>query len=181
MKGQPPDDGLYIVSTYEEIRSLLFHPKVSSQGSRLKFPRTGNLFTDWIINPIKARIAHKYRPLVFRDPPEHDGLRRHIMLQFTPERMQRMKGRVTAIIDELIAGMQGRRQIDLVEAFSYPPVSCDGPCAARSTRKRPAKLNEAVEALTCGAKAAMLRSSGLWIWRTDRVTDIDHPPSRCAS
>ena len=31
-----------------------------------------------------------------------------------------MKGRVAAIIDELIAGMQGRRQIDLVEAFSYP-------------------------------------------------------------
>jgi cytochrome P450 len=115
------DDGLYIVSTYEEIRSLLFHPKVSSHvGSRLRFPRTNNLFTDWITNPIKARIAHKYRPLVFRDPPEHDGLRRHIMLQFTLERMQKMKSRVAAIIDELIAGMQGRRQIDLVEAFSYP-------------------------------------------------------------
>jgi cytochrome P450 len=115
------DDGLYIVSTYEEIRSLLFHPKVSSHvGSRLRFPRTGNLFTDWIMNPIKARIAHRYRPLVFRDRPEHDGLRRHIMLQFTPERMQRMKGRMSAIIDELIAGIQGRRQIDLVEAFSYP-------------------------------------------------------------
>jgi cytochrome P450 len=115
------DDGLYIVSTYEEIRSLLFHPKASSHVvSRPRFPRTGNLFTDWIMNPIKARIAEKHRSLVFRDPPEHDGLRRHIMLQFTPERMQRMKGRVAAIIDELIAGMQGRRQIDLVEAFSYP-------------------------------------------------------------
>jgi cytochrome P450 len=115
------NDGLYIVSTYEEIRSLLFHPKASSHVvSRPRFPRTGNLFTDWIMNPIKARIAEKHRSLVFRDPPEHDGLRRHIMLQFTPERMQRMKGRVAAIIDELIAGMQGRRQIDLVEAFSYP-------------------------------------------------------------
>jgi cytochrome P450 len=115
------DDGLYIVSTYEEIRSLLFHPKASSHVvSRPRFPRTGNLFTDWIMNPIKARIAEKHRSLVFRDPPEHDGLRRHIMLQFTPERMQRMKGRVAAIIDELIAGIQGRRQIDLVEAFSYP-------------------------------------------------------------
>jgi len=115
------DDGLYIVSTYEEIRSLLFHPKASSHVvSRPRFPRTGNLFTDWIMNPIKARIAEKHRSLVFRDPPEHDGLRRHIMLQFTPERMQRMKGRVAAIIEELIAGIQGRRQIDLVEAFSYP-------------------------------------------------------------
>ncbi len=115
------DDGLYIVSTYEEIRSLLFHPMASSHVvSRPRFPRTGNLFRDWIMNPIKARITEKHRSLVFRDPPEHDGLRRHIMLQFTPERMQRMKSRVAAIIDELIAGMRGRRQIDLVEAFSYP-------------------------------------------------------------
>src|ERR1700724_2691300 len=46
-------DGLYIVSTYEEIRSLLFHPKASLHGvSRPRFPRTGNLFTDWIMNPI---------------------------------------------------------------------------------------------------------------------------------
>ena len=115
------DDGLYIVSTYDEIRGLLFHPKASSHVvSRPTFPRTGNLVTDWIINPVKARIIEKHRSLVFRDPPEHDGLRRHIMLQFTPERMQGMKGRVDAIINDLIVGMQGRRQIDLVEAFSYP-------------------------------------------------------------
>ena len=115
------DDGLYIVSTYDEIRSLLFHPKASSNVvSRPKFPRTRDLVTDWIANPIKARILHEYRSLVFRDPPEHEGMRRHIMLQFTPERMQGMKGRVEAIINDLIVGMQGRRQIDLVEAFSYP-------------------------------------------------------------
>jgi cytochrome P450 len=42
------------------------------------------------------------------------------MRQFTPERMQRMKGRATVIIDELITRMQGRRQFDLVEAFAYP-------------------------------------------------------------
>jgi cytochrome P450 len=115
------DDGLYVVSTYDEIRSLLFHPKASSHVvSKPTFPRTGGLVTDWITNPIKATILHKYRSLAFRDPPEHDGLRRHIMRQFTPERMLRMKGRVEAIIDDLIVGMQGRSQIDLVESFSYP-------------------------------------------------------------
>ena len=115
------DDGLYLVSRYDEIRSLLFHPKVSSNVvQRLRFPRTGNLFADWIMNPIKERIAHRYRSLLLRDPPEHDALRRHVMRQFTPERMQRMKGRATVIIDELITRMQGRRQFDLVEAFAYP-------------------------------------------------------------
>ncbi len=118
-------DGLYLVSTYDEIRTVLLHPKASSEVSaRLTFPRTGNPLMDWIVNPIKTRIAYKYRPLVFRDPPEHDRLRRLVMLQFTPDRMQRMKGRVADIIDRLSADMRGRRQIDLVQAFSYPlPVS----------------------------------------------------------
>jgi cytochrome P450 len=115
------DDGYDLVSTYDEIRSLLFHPKISSNVvQRLRFPRTGNLFADWIMNPIKERIAHRYSSLLLRDPPEHDGLRRHVMRQFTPERLQRMKGRATAIIDELITRLQGRRQIDLVETFAYP-------------------------------------------------------------
>ena len=123
------EDGLYIVSTFEEIRSLLFNPKASSRVvQRLAFPSTGNLFKDWIINPIISRIMDRHRSLVFRDPPEHTGLRRHIMLQFSPERMQRMKGRVAALVDDLIAGMRGKQQIDLVETFSYPlPVAaiCD--------------------------------------------------------
>jgi cytochrome P450 len=123
------EDGLYVVSTFEEIRSLLFNPKASSRVlQRLAFPSTGNLFKDWIINPIISRIMDRHRSLVFRDPPEHTGLRRNIMLQFSPERMQRMKGRVAALVDDLIAGMRGKQQIDLVETFSYPlPVAaiCD--------------------------------------------------------
>jgi cytochrome P450 len=115
------EDGLYIVSTFEEIRSLLLNPKASSQVvQRLAFPSTGNVFKDWIVNPIMSRIMQRHRSLVFRDPPEHTGLRRHVMLQFSPERMQRMKGRVAALVDDLIAGMQGKQEIDLVESFSYP-------------------------------------------------------------
>ncbi len=123
------EDGLYIVSTYEEIRSLLLNPKASSEVMRrLVFPYTGNPFKDWIVNPIMSRIMQRHRSLVFRDPPEHTGLRRHIMLQFTPERMERMKGRVAVLVDDLIAGMRGKQEIDLVESFSYPlPVAaiCD--------------------------------------------------------
>ncbi len=119
------EDGLYLVTTYDAIRTVLLHPKTSSEvAAKLTFPRTGNPIIDWIINPIKTSIAYRHRPLVFRDPPEHGRLRRHIMLQFTPERMHRMKGRLPVIIDRLIAGMEGPRQIDLVHDFSYPlPVS----------------------------------------------------------
>ncbi len=73
-------DGLFLVSTYDEIRTVLLHPKASSElSARLIVPRTGNP-----LNPIKTRIEYKYRLLVFRDPPEHDRLRRLIMLQSPP-------------------------------------------------------------------------------------------------
>lgn len=115
------DNGLYVVSTYDEIRSLLFDPRLSSQVlPRRTHAKTGNPIKDWIINPIKDRIIEKHRSLVFRDPPDHDALRRLVMLQFTPERLQRMRGRVNTIVNDLIGKMQGRESIDLVEDFSYP-------------------------------------------------------------
>ena len=115
------DDGIYVVSTYDEIRSLLFDPRLSSQFlPRRAHPKTGNPVKDWIINPIKDRIIEKHRSLVFRDPPDHDILRRHVMLQFTPERIQGMRGRVATIVDDLIGKMQGRERIDVVDDFSYP-------------------------------------------------------------
>jgi hypothetical protein len=42
----------------------------------LRLERTGNPVMDWIINPIKDRISEKHRPFAFRDPPDHDILRR---------------------------------------------------------------------------------------------------------
>lgn len=115
------DNGIYVVSTYDEIRSLLFDSRLSSEVvPKPQHARTGNLFKDWIINPIRAHIVHNHRSLVFRDPPDHDAMRRHVLVQFTPERMQKIKIRIHEIVDELITRMQGRTRIDLVDDFAYP-------------------------------------------------------------
>jgi cytochrome P450 len=115
------EDGTYIVSTYAEIRGLLQDPRVSSEDlPKPKYIRTGNPVRDFIINPVKAWIIEKHRPLLFRDPPDHGVLRRLIMAAFTPERMRAMGGRVTTIVDDLIEKMAGREDIDLVGDFAYP-------------------------------------------------------------
>lgn len=115
------DDGTFVASTYQEIRGLLFDERVSSEDlPELAHPKTGNLIRDFILNPIKDRILAKHRPLLFRDPPDHEVLRRLVMAQFTPERVRAMRGRVAALVDCLIAGMRGRDHIDFVADFSYP-------------------------------------------------------------
>jgi cytochrome P450 len=115
------ENGIYIVSTYAEIRSLLQDPRVSSDDlPKPKHPRTGNPIRDFIINPIKDRIIMAHRPLIYRDPPVHGTLRRIVMSQFTQERVRSMETRVNAIVTDLIDRMRGREKIDLVGDFAYP-------------------------------------------------------------
>lgn len=114
-------DGSYIVTTYKEIRGLLFDERVSSEDLPVfKHPKTGNLIKDFILNPIRDRMLLKHRPLLFRDPPDHDVLRRRVMIEFTTERVQAMRGRVDALVDQFIGKMRGRDHVDFVGDFAYP-------------------------------------------------------------
>ncbi|MFC6789631.1 cytochrome P450 [Methylobacterium komagatae] len=122
-------DGSIVVSTHAAIRSLIFDPRLSSEDLPPSHrPRTGNPLKDWFLNPIKDRIATAHRPLIFRDPPDHDTLRHAVMREFSVARVQGLKQRVVRDVDALIDACQGREEVCLVEDLSYPlPVSviCD--------------------------------------------------------
>jgi len=124
LRGNPisrDKDGTYIVSTYAEIRNLLQDARLSSEDlPNPKYAKTGNPLRDFILNPVKGWIIKKHRPLIFRDPPDHTILRRLITVQFTPERVRTITGRVDVIIDDLIGKLRGREEIDLVKDFCYP-------------------------------------------------------------
>ncbi|GJE18820.1 cytochrome P450 [Methylobacterium marchantiae] len=125
----PQRDGSIVVSTHAAIRSLIFDPRLSSEDLPPSHrPRTGNLLKDWLLNPIKDRIATAHRPLIFRDPPDHDILRSVVMREFTVARVQALKQRVVRDVDTLIDACRGRDEVCLVEDLSYPlPVAviCD--------------------------------------------------------
>jgi cytochrome P450 len=115
------DDGTYIVCTHAEIRSLLHDQRLSSDDlPKSKHARTGNLVTDFVVNPVKDWIIETHRPLIFRDPPDHAILRRQVMAHFSAERMRAVNRRVDAIVAGLIDKMRGREEIDLAGDFSYP-------------------------------------------------------------
>ncbi|GEP10183.1 cytochrome P450 [Methylobacterium gnaphalii] len=114
-------DGTYVVSSHAAIRSLMFDPRLSSEDlPPSQRPPTGNPFKDWIVNPIKNHIVNTHRPLIFRDPPDHDTLRGIVMEQFTIPRVRGVHRGVEDIVGELIDRLRDRDELCLVENFSYP-------------------------------------------------------------
>ncbi|MGY2048577.1 cytochrome P450 [Methylobacterium sp. JK268] len=115
------DDGTCVVTTHAALRALVFDPRISSEDlPSASHPRTGNPLKDWILNPIKDHVRTKHRPFIFRDPPDHDVLRRHVMREFTPARIRAMHERVDGLVADLLDQRRDAREIDLVDHFSYP-------------------------------------------------------------
>ena len=54
------------------------------------------------------------------DPPEHTRLRSLVAKAFTPRIVQRLEGRMAEIAESLLDRALERRDVDLVEALSYP-------------------------------------------------------------
>jgi cytochrome P450 len=54
------------------------------------------------------------------DPPEHSRLRRLVNRAFTPRAVERLRPRAEQICADLLAGMAGRAEVDLLEAFAVP-------------------------------------------------------------
>ncbi|WP_338673966.1 cytochrome P450 [Streptomyces sp. SCSIO 30461] len=109
-------DGAYVVSTYDEVLSLLHDPRVSSDPRNMTAPG----------GPELGQQEEPGLPPSFirQDPPEHDRLRRMTNASFgpphTPRRIDEMRGDLGKVVSGLIDGIGNTDRIDLVEQFSYP-------------------------------------------------------------
>jgi hypothetical protein len=115
------DDGTYVVSTHAEISKLLHDPRVSSD-ERKSARGAGALVASGKLG------AMGDPPFIFLDPPDHDRLRRLVMGQFTPARVEGMRDRAVRLVDELLDAREDQGQLDVVEDLAYPlPVAviCD--------------------------------------------------------
>jgi len=114
-------DGSYLVSTHAALKSLIFDPRLSSEDlPPSRRPATGNPLKDWILNPIRNRAVNAHRPLIFRDPPDHDTLRGFVMKEFTIARVRDAHAKVATLVDALIDKCRGRDTVCLVDDLSYP-------------------------------------------------------------
>jgi cytochrome P450 len=107
------EDGTYVVSTYSEIEALLYDPRISSDERKS---------TRGMRPVVRARLREpgSSLPFILLDPPDHNRLRRVVMHQFTPERVEAMRDRVIQIVDELLDAQRNRNQLDIVDDFAHP-------------------------------------------------------------
>ena len=110
------EDGAFVVSTYREIVGLLHHPSISSD-ERKSTRGAGALVAS-------GRLAPEGRednpPFIFLDPPAHDRLRRLVMHQFTPERVENMRDQVGQLVNNLLVAHREGSQLDIVDDLAYP-------------------------------------------------------------
>jgi cytochrome P450 len=114
-------DGTFVVSTFREIEALLHDPRISSNAK--------NLLPEYAEKAPPADIPGSVTAAFIRlDPPEHDRLRRIATRQFgppyRPDRIDRMRPALTAIVTRLLDAFAGKNPADVVDDFAYPfPVS----------------------------------------------------------
>lgn len=58
--------------------------------------------------------------MLFSDPPDHKRLRGLAQKAFTPKMIAGMRGRIEEITEELVEGMAGKEQVDLIDEFAFP-------------------------------------------------------------
>lgn len=72
----------------------------------------------------RARIAQLMRYLtlwmVFRDPPEHTRLRRLAAKVFNVRSINALRPQIEALTGRLLEGLDGREELDFIEAFAGP-------------------------------------------------------------
>ena len=109
----PEGADIWLVVGYEAGRTALADPTLSKQWKNASptFP---------LVTP--AAGPH----MLSSDPPDHLRLRRLVVREFTPRRVEQMAPRVQEIADELLDAMLARPdgRADLAEALSFPlPIS----------------------------------------------------------
>ncbi|MFG3044765.1 cytochrome P450 [Streptomyces sp. NPDC048241] len=110
------EDGPYVISSYWDIESLLHDPRISSDATNLAAAGADELN--------QAENTGLPPSFIRLDPPEHDRLRRIANSAFgpphEPRRIDDMRGELHGIVTELIDGLAGETEIDLVDQFAYP-------------------------------------------------------------
>lgn len=111
-----PAHRAWFFSTYEAVGEGFRDPRLSSDR----------------LSPIEDRLdEHRRRVLdqtlellrgwmVFHDEPDHARLRDPLKRAFTPRRVEGLRPRIAAVIDELLAGLDRGAAVDLIADFAFP-------------------------------------------------------------
>ena len=147
--------GAWLVLRYDDVRAAFRDSRLSADRVSPYFERrhakggaerertTFDVLTRWI---------------VFTDPPRHTRLRKLVEYAFRPRAVERMRGWIASLVDELVDDLRGElgaeRELDFVERFAGPlpvRVICDLFGVPRESRGELTRWSEDILTLVFGA------------------------------
>lgn len=112
----PRGQRMWMVTRYADVRAALANPDL---GKDIHAAR--RLFA-----PVDLAVAgldfgsELSAHMLNTDPPDHTRLRKLVAKAFTVRRVERMRPRVEAIAEDLLDGLAGAREVDLLAEFAFP-------------------------------------------------------------
>jgi len=106
--------GVWFLTRHADVETVLRDPRFSVERLRAPFIRDN-------LERLPAFIqqgAQTLRSMLVMDPPDHTRVRKLVNKAFTPRRVAALRGRVEAIVDELLAPVTTR--MDVIDALAAP-------------------------------------------------------------
>ena len=117
--------GAWLVLRYDDVRAAF-------RDSRLSADRVSPYFERRRMRAVaeseRATFEVLTRWIVFTDPPRHTRLRKLVDYAFRPRAVERMRGWIASLVDELVEELGDERELDFMERFASPlpvRVICD--------------------------------------------------------
>jgi cytochrome P450 len=112
-----PSLDYYVVTRFADIEQVFLAPETFSAGAA-QLP-----LVQLVPEAGRILLAGGHRPqpsMVSLDPPEHTRLRRPAARAFTPRRVEAMRPRIQATVDELLEAVDPAAPFDLVRSLTFP-------------------------------------------------------------
>ena len=112
-----PQSNAWLVSSYSAIAEVLRQPTVFASDRATFYshylPKERKDFYQVVFDVYPRWMAGN-------DPPVHDHMRRIVNSNWTPGKIQNLRGQIRSTIDSLLDGLPGDSTVDLLEAFAVP-------------------------------------------------------------
>lgn len=108
--------GAWLLTRHADVEMMLRDPRFSAQ-------RTGG----WVMNSGEGARSELQgfqrlfaRAMLFRDPPDHQRIRRVLHAAFRPDALQRLVPEIEAWVDQLLAGLDAESGFDFMQRVARP-------------------------------------------------------------
>jgi cytochrome P450 len=109
---------LHVLSRYADCKAVLASHDF---GKGERFDQGPSLFASAEEQAaLREEYEQRMRPMLFLNPPDHTRIRSLVARGFTPRRIEALKPRIAAMVDEVLDGLAGGGEVELLDTLAFP-------------------------------------------------------------